>query len=343
MHFKPMTKEQKKLVKGWLAQDYVGKYWYGVGLQNTLHSIEKFISGQKTPFTIWIAYDGTTPFGYLMTSKINPKKDLLYGKYCDLKAKAITLDLLIGNRDYLGKGLSHLMIHQLLLQEFSFVTDVFIDPSVDNPKAIHVYEKAGFQKLIEFVPPWEPDSRCVLMYLKMEPLKFPTSSPMFKFKALTDVDRVDVIALMQHPKVICHMPLLTEKFDEPKYKSFIAAKEKMWKESGYGPWAFIQNGTFMGWGGLQPVDCDVEIALVLHPNYWGYGKALYEKIIQYAFEIRHLKSVIILFPTSRTRIKAIFQLGFRLDGKYEFSGKQYIRYRLSASEAQKTNNKVQTN
>ncbi len=168
MHFEPLKKGQQDLVKGWLKQDYVAKYWYGEGLQNTLNTIERFINDQEILFTLWIAYDGDIPFGYLMTSDVDPEKDHLLAKYCGPKASAITLDLCIGNPTYLGKGLGHIMIQQLLLQKFSSKTDVFIDPSVDNPKAIHVYGKAGFQKREEFVPEWDRTDRCLLMQLKME-------------------------------------------------------------------------------------------------------------------------------------------------------------------------------
>src|SRR5690606_8943029 len=120
-----------------------------------------------------------------------------------------------------------------------------------------------------------------------------------------------------------------------KCSDFISDKQKIWKEHGYGVWAFTIEEQFIGWGGLQPVDSDVEIALVLHPNYWGYGKIIYRKIIDYAFNHLRLKSVIILLPPSRTRIKPILKLGFKPDGEYELLGERYIRYRLHASQWKK--------
>lgn len=169
MHFEHLRKEQEEMVKQWLHQDYVAKFWYGVGLQNTLKSISRFVNGEETLFTLWIAYDGTTPFGYLTTSKVNFETDHFYAHYLTPSSKAITLDLLIGNRSYLGKGLGHQMIRELLLQKFEHATDVFIDPGVDNPKAIHVYKKAGFQELEEYTPVWDPSSACLLMHLKLFP------------------------------------------------------------------------------------------------------------------------------------------------------------------------------
>ena len=46
----------------------------------------------------------------------------------------------------------------------------------------------------------------------------------------------------------------------------------MWDEHGYGPWAFIINGEFAGWGGLQPEQGEADFALVLHPDFWGWEK-----------------------------------------------------------------------
>jgi ribosomal-protein-alanine N-acetyltransferase len=153
-----------------------------------------------------------------------------------------------------------------------------------------------------------------------------------EFKPLEKIDKDAIINLMNHPKIRHHMPLLTGHFDNSKYDAFIHSKQKIWNEHGYGPWAFILDGNFIGWGGLQPIDQDIEIALVLHPDYWGYGKKIYQKIINQAFNKLKLESVIILLPPSRTRIKAIRRLGFDLDGEYKFSGEKYIRYRLYASQ-----------
>ena len=171
LRFEHLRKEQVDLVIPWFKQDYVAEYWYGTGLQNTLNSIARFVEGQETLYTLWVAYDGDIPFAFLMTSKVDLDKDLLYAKYCGFGTKAITLDLLIGNTSYLGRGLSHIMIQQLLLQEYDTISDVFIDPGIENAKAIHVYEKAGFQKREEFIPEWDRTSPCVLMQLKMDQLK----------------------------------------------------------------------------------------------------------------------------------------------------------------------------
>lgn len=111
---------------------------------------------------------------------------------------------------------------------------------------------------------------------------------------------------------------------------FVAGKEKIWEEHGYGPWAFFIDDEFVGWGGLQPEGEDIDLALVLHPDHWGTGKAIYEQVIERAFGEMGFESVTILFPPSRTRIKGIIRLGFQPDGEVEIGGEHFIRYRLHA-------------
>jgi [ribosomal protein S5]-alanine N-acetyltransferase len=186
-------------------------------------------------------------------------------------------------------------------------------------QALDFYQKLGFK--LEYTRYGYTDG-ISFHYLRKD------FAPSLKFKKLTEIDKDDILELMNNQKVRKHLPLLKGNFDIAQYNSFIAAKEKMWKEVGYGPWTFTLNDIFIGWGGLQPVDDDVEIALVLHPNYWGQGKLIYKKIIKDAFESNKINSIIILLPPSRTKVKGIYKLGFKEAGICEFSGKQYVRYRL---------------
>jgi len=154
-----------------------------------------------------------------------------------------------------------------------------------------------------------------------------------EFKRMSEIDRAEYIALNTNPLVMKQMPLSSSDFDDAACKDWIAGKERIWEEHGYGPWAFVIDGKFVGWGGLQPEEGDADLGLVLHPDYWGYGKVIYEEIIRRAFGEMGLESVTILFPPSRTRIKAIFRLGFEPDGELEVGGEKFIRYRLHAPVA----------
>jgi ribosomal-protein-alanine N-acetyltransferase len=150
------------------------------------------------------------------------------------------------------------------------------------------------------------------------------------FKRLSEVDPADLIALMNDPRVRRHLPLARARFDPAECTRFVAAKERLWAEHGYGPWAFIIGGEFAGWGGLQPEGGDVDLGLVLRPKFWGCGRLLYERFVATAFAELRTQSVIILLPPSRTRVSGIRRLGFRPDGDVELGGERFLRYRLAA-------------
>lgn len=151
-----------------------------------------------------------------------------------------------------------------------------------------------------------------------------------EFRRLKEVAKEDLLELMNKSQVIQHMPLAKKTFDESDLQKFVAAKEGHWEEHGFGPWAFYVDGVFAGWGGLQMEGGDVEIAIVLHPKFWGYGKEIYKRIIKEAFEERGFKSIILLFPPSRSRVKGLERLGFKRDGELLIEGHKFLRYRLNA-------------
>ena len=151
-----------------------------------------------------------------------------------------------------------------------------------------------------------------------------------EFKRLTEVDKSDIIELMTHPLLRKHMPLLGDIFDEAACDAFITGKEKLWTEHGYGPWAFIIDDHFVGWGGLQPEEGDADLGLVLHPRHWGKGKAIYDRIIERAFGTMGSESITVLLPPTRIHVKGLQRLGFEPDGEVEYLDERFIRYRLHA-------------
>ncbi|KDO00863.1 GNAT family N-acetyltransferase [Pseudomonas donghuensis] len=152
-----------------------------------------------------------------------------------------------------------------------------------------------------------------------------------QFKRLSEISSADIIELNNNPDVLRHMPLGRPDFDEAKCSAWVAEKESQWLLNGYGPWAFWVNQKFAGWGGLQQEQGDADLALVLHPDYWGLGKAIFDEIVRRAFQEMGLGSVTVLLAPSRTRIKGILRIGFRRDGEVEVDGIRFARYRLLAS------------
>lgn len=149
-----------------------------------------------------------------------------------------------------------------------------------------------------------------------------------QFTRLTEISLTAIIELMNHTLVRRQMPLLTNTFTEKDCTDFILKKEELWSNYGYGPWAFTIQERFIGWGGLQPESTNTEIALVLHPDFWGYGNHIYKRIIHFAFTDLRLPSVTLLFPTTRTNVSALSRMSFKKESMIVIEGVEFIRYRI---------------
>lgn len=163
--FKPAVESQRELIHHWLQQDYISEWIHGQGLQNTLTGLEKFFQYQAKGKGLdrqaeitqhWIGYDGNKPFVYLLTSNVFKNAADAYAKYSELDGLAITLDIFIGDTEYVGKGLASTVIKEFLLSQFSDISEVFIDPEQSNARAAHVYQNVGFCIVGEFIAPWHP-------------------------------------------------------------------------------------------------------------------------------------------------------------------------------------------
>lgn len=156
-----------------------------------------------------------------------------------------------------------------------------------------------------------------------------------EFKRLPEVATSEIIALMNNPLVRRQMPLIPPSFGQTECDRFLASKEQLWFEHGYGPWAFVLEGKFLGWGGLQLENGEADLGLVLHPDYWGMGKRICQLILSRAFGDMGLQTITVLLPPTRTRVKALCRLGFEKDGELLVGEQRFIRYRLNRSAAVK--------
>jgi RimJ/RimL family protein N-acetyltransferase len=167
-HFKHVDATERSLVHHWLLQPHVAQWFYGQGLENTFKHLDEFLAGSSSA-QYWLAFDKGHPFAFLITSHVDKPHDEL-AKWCNSDGQAMTLDMLIGDPSYLGKGYAVQVIHQFLLSQFSNVNEVLIDPEATNAKAIHVYQKAGFNKLDEFIPSHSPHPH-YMMKLNLQELR----------------------------------------------------------------------------------------------------------------------------------------------------------------------------
>lgn len=152
-----------------------------------------------------------------------------------------------------------------------------------------------------------------------------------EFVHLGEIGEEKIISLMNNEQVGAQLPLLAAGFSAENCRDFLASKKQLWEAHGFGPWAFVIKGEFAGWGGLQPEQGEADFALVLHPAYWGWGRKIFNKVKDQAFDQMGFDSITILFPPSRLNSKAIYRLGFVEDGEMRVDGELFRRFRLNKS------------
>jgi RimJ/RimL family protein N-acetyltransferase len=150
-----------------------------------------------------------------------------------------------------------------------------------------------------------------------------------KFVHLYEVEEEKIIDLMNNGSVAKYLPLLSGEFSEEDCRTFLKAKKKLWKEHGFGPWAFLIDQEFAGWGGLQPEQGEADFALILHPKYWGWGLKIFREVEDRAFNDMNLSSITALLPPNRQNSKAITRFGFIEEGELKIDGKIFRKFRLN--------------
>jgi len=140
--------EDRHLLVKWLSTPEVLKFYEGRDRMFDLEKVESTFYLQKGHETGCIVeYDGV-PIGYVQFYKLdsNCKEDyglihsneILYG-----------MDQFIGEVDYWNKGIGTQLVTAMIdfLTTFEKAERILMDPQITNSRAIHCYEKCGFQKV----------------------------------------------------------------------------------------------------------------------------------------------------------------------------------------------------
>ena len=135
MHFAftKVTQNHKHAIFFWLKEPHVREFWDNT--QGHKDDVINFINGRKEPssycdglYTYWVGMVDGQPY---------------------------SIDYMIGNRNYFGKGLGAKTL-AAFIDFFKETVDpladtFFIDPDITNPRAKHVYKKAGFKYIGDFI------------------------------------------------------------------------------------------------------------------------------------------------------------------------------------------------
>lgn len=164
IHFEQVTDAHISTILNWLAEPHVMEFWD----QSDAHKndILNFVNGRTEPSTYcdgkyvyWIASCDDQPFAMLMTIQETGEDDIGDEKLSRLSktGHSYGLDYMIGNPQFLGKGYGAKTLTAFLdffRRDCDPKADTFlIDPASDNPRAKHIYMKAGFDHVCDFVMP----------------------------------------------------------------------------------------------------------------------------------------------------------------------------------------------
>lgn len=162
IQFEKANFKHQPIILDWLQKPHIVEFWDNS--QEHKDDILTFMQGRIKPspyaegiFTYWVGSLDNEPYCFVMTSEVlkNEPALLLWQQHLSETGKTFTLDFCIGNEKFLGKGLAASTL-EAFTQFYSTEVDqesdtFFIDPLEDNPRAKHVYGKAGFKIVGEFI------------------------------------------------------------------------------------------------------------------------------------------------------------------------------------------------
>ena len=136
------------LLHKWLNLPHVHEF-YDKDKLNTIEDVQNRyspkIKGEKPTDCYFVLYENK-PVGYIQKYFVNDWPEL--GDYLDYDNKTVSIDLLIGDPDFMSKGFGSLMISEFLNKVVfadPSVTTCMIGPEPSNKRAIKAYEKVGFR------------------------------------------------------------------------------------------------------------------------------------------------------------------------------------------------------
>ncbi len=139
MKIREFKTDDLSIMRAWLEQDYIRKFWGDPQIW-----IKEISENLKSDWIKYFMVENDTPIGFLQYYETDkaPK-----GDWSQESIGTVGIDYLIGNVDYLGKGFGSKIIHLFvnlikLKNEYDFI---IADPIIENESSIKVLLKNGFQ------------------------------------------------------------------------------------------------------------------------------------------------------------------------------------------------------
>lgn len=146
--FKKLELNDLFLLHKWLNTPHVHEF-YDKDKKNTKEDIKKRyapkITGEK-PTDCYIVLYENKPVGYIQKYFVNDWPE--FGNYLQYDDTVVSVDLFIGNPEFIGKGFGSFMLSEFIKQIVFSIPNTslcIIGPELKNKRAIRAYEKAGFK------------------------------------------------------------------------------------------------------------------------------------------------------------------------------------------------------
>lgn len=163
--FRKLQFDDLPLMHKWITSPHVHE-WYDKDKENTLEEItERFgpkIKGEKPTDSYLVLYNAQ-PVAYIQTYKVSDWPE--FAKYVGYDNHTASIDLFIGDLDYMGKGFGIMMLRKFLQKIVFANPDVnicIIGPEPSNKRAINSYNKAGFKYVKTVQIPNDPEETYIM-------------------------------------------------------------------------------------------------------------------------------------------------------------------------------------
>lgn len=141
--FEPLRREHLPLLREWLAREHVRRWWHDGG--QSLEHAEDALAGRDPTEYFLIVLDGR-PIGMIETYLVADNPD--WGTTIGEGEGAAGLDLLIGEKDAIGRGLGPQILARFA-REVAFARPgtqaVVATVEEPNRRSWRAFEKAGFR------------------------------------------------------------------------------------------------------------------------------------------------------------------------------------------------------
>lgn len=286
--FRPLTHDDLPMFHAWQHAEHA-RPWFGHSLDEIVEEYGPAIDGE-VPLAAYVATLGGRPVGVFNWERFGDAPEFA-AAYGVTDPDAANCDVILGDPAVAHRGLGPVMI-RAFLERVVFadprVTEMVIDPVVDNAIAIRAYEKAGFRFWRAIADDGDGNA-LYLMVLRRDELHAPRESPPFTIRPAR-VGEVELAARIDDDACTRYVDAGLV-FDTSRHPAFFAREVAAWSRSaaeGRMLFACAPDGEPVGFASLGFVDGEPLLHQLSVRRAWmgrGIGRALVARAQRWS--VRH--------------------------------------------------------